>query len=109
MTIDNADLQAKARDHLWMHFARQSVMEDGHGVPIIVCQLHSQVGVIAAVLGELCPDARVAYVMTDGAALPLVLSDLVDDLCRSGLIDVTITEALPHSLRAEVALQATPA
>lgn len=62
-----------------------------HGVPIIVCQLHSQVGVIAAVLGELCPDARVAYVMTDGAALPLVLSDLVDDLCRSGLIDVTIT------------------
>jgi adenosylmethionine-8-amino-7-oxononanoate aminotransferase len=32
----DADLQAKARDHLWMHFARQSVMEDGAGVPIIV-------------------------------------------------------------------------
>jgi adenosylmethionine-8-amino-7-oxononanoate aminotransferase len=31
----DADLQQKARDHLWMHFARQSVMEDGHGVPII--------------------------------------------------------------------------
>ncbi|AAT89043.1 hypothetical protein ATY41_08710 [Leifsonia xyli subsp. xyli] len=30
-----AVLQAKAKDHLWMHFARQSVMEDGHGVPII--------------------------------------------------------------------------
>lgn len=30
-----AALQAKARDHLWMHFARQSVMEEGHGVPII--------------------------------------------------------------------------
>ncbi|MFF1877709.1 aspartate aminotransferase family protein [Leifsonia sp. NPDC058230] len=30
-----AALQAKAKDHLWMHFARQSVMEDGHGVPII--------------------------------------------------------------------------
>jgi hypothetical protein len=30
-----AELQAKAKDHLWMHFARQSVMEDGHGVPII--------------------------------------------------------------------------
>jgi hypothetical protein len=30
-----ADLQRKAKDHLWMHFARQSVMEDGHGVPII--------------------------------------------------------------------------
>lgn len=33
--INEADLQQKAKDHLWMHFARQSVMEDGHGVPII--------------------------------------------------------------------------
>lgn len=32
---DEDALQAKAKDHLWMHFARQSVMEDGHGVPII--------------------------------------------------------------------------
>ena len=31
MTIDDADLQAKARDHLWMHFARQSVMTEGPG------------------------------------------------------------------------------
>jgi adenosylmethionine-8-amino-7-oxononanoate aminotransferase len=30
------ELQQKAKDHLWMHFARQSVMEDGAGVPIIV-------------------------------------------------------------------------
>lgn len=32
---DNAALQQKAKDHLWMHFARQSVMESGGGVPII--------------------------------------------------------------------------
>jgi len=31
-----AELQAMARDHLWMHFSRQSVMTDGPGVPIIV-------------------------------------------------------------------------
>jgi adenosylmethionine-8-amino-7-oxononanoate aminotransferase len=31
-----SELQRKAKDHLWMHFARQSVMEDGSGVPIIV-------------------------------------------------------------------------
>jgi adenosylmethionine-8-amino-7-oxononanoate aminotransferase len=36
LSHDEADLQRKAKDHLWMHFARQSVMEDGHGVPIIV-------------------------------------------------------------------------
>ena len=29
------ELQQKAKDHLWMHFARQSVMESGGGVPII--------------------------------------------------------------------------
>ena len=33
---DDSALQQKAKDHLWMHFSRQSVMEDGHGVPIIV-------------------------------------------------------------------------
>jgi adenosylmethionine-8-amino-7-oxononanoate aminotransferase len=31
-----AELQAMARDHLWMHFSRQSVMSEGAGVPIIV-------------------------------------------------------------------------
>lgn len=30
-----SDLQQKAKDHLWMHFARQSVLEE-QGVPIIV-------------------------------------------------------------------------
>jgi adenosylmethionine-8-amino-7-oxononanoate aminotransferase len=34
-TRSEAELQAAARDHLWMHFARQSVMTDGPGVPII--------------------------------------------------------------------------
>jgi hypothetical protein len=28
-------LQQMAKDHLWMHFARQSGMESGNGVPII--------------------------------------------------------------------------
>jgi adenosylmethionine-8-amino-7-oxononanoate aminotransferase len=32
----DAVLQQKAKDHLWMHFNRQSNMEDGGGVPIIV-------------------------------------------------------------------------
>lgn len=35
-TRSDAELQAMARDHLWMHFSRQSVMTDGPGVPIIV-------------------------------------------------------------------------
>ena len=35
ITLDEADLQQKAKDHLWMHFSRQSVAE-ANGVPIIV-------------------------------------------------------------------------
>ncbi|GHF07267.1 aspartate aminotransferase family protein [Pseudolysinimonas yzui] len=34
-TANDADLQQKAKDHLWMHFTRQSVVEE-HGTPIIV-------------------------------------------------------------------------
>jgi adenosylmethionine-8-amino-7-oxononanoate aminotransferase len=33
--VDHTALQQKAKDHLWMHFSRQSVLEE-HGVPIIV-------------------------------------------------------------------------
>ncbi len=34
-TTDDSQLQRKAREHLWMHFSRQSVLEQ-HGAPIIV-------------------------------------------------------------------------
>ena len=37
------------------------------------------------------PDARVAYVMTDGAGLPIALSDLVATLRARGLVDATVT------------------
>lgn len=61
------------------------------GVPVVVCSLHSQVGVVAAVVRHLRPGARVAYVMTDGAALPLALSDLVHALRERGILDITVT------------------
>lgn len=60
-------------------------------VPVLVGSLHSQMGVAAAVLKHLRPDLRVSYVMTDGAALPLALSDLVADLRDRGLLEGTIT------------------
>ena len=36
MAASETELQAMARDHLWLHFARQSSMTEGAGVPIIV-------------------------------------------------------------------------
>jgi hypothetical protein len=61
------------------------------GLPVVACSLHSQVAVVAAVARHLRPEARIAYVMTDGAALPLALSDLVHTLRQRGVVDVTIT------------------
>jgi len=61
------------------------------GVPVVACSLHSQVGVVAAVLGHLRPDLRVAYVVTDGGALPLALSDLVVQLRERDLLVGTVT------------------
>ena len=59
---------------------------DLDGRPVVACGLHSQVGIVAAVVKDLEPGVRVAYVMTDGAALPLALSDLVADLTDRGIM-----------------------
>jgi hypothetical protein len=61
------------------------------GTPVVACTLHSQVGVVAAVARHLRPDCCIAYVMTDGAALPIALSDLVHDLRAAGVLDATVT------------------
>lgn len=61
------------------------------GVPVVVCGLHSQVGVVAVAFKHLAPGRRLAFVMTDSAALPLALSDLVAELRAKALLDVTIS------------------
>ena len=61
------------------------------GMPVVAAALHSQVPAIAAAFKRARPDGRLAYVMTDGAALPLALSDLVWKLRERDLIDATVT------------------
>lgn len=61
------------------------------GMPVVACTLHSQVPLVAASFLAARPDAQVAYVMTDGAALPLALSDLVVRMRAVGLVHATIT------------------
>jgi len=61
------------------------------GSPVVVCGLHSQVGCVAAAFKHAAPGRRLTYVMTDGGALPLALSDLVADLCAKSLLDATVT------------------
>jgi Protein of unknown function (DUF3866) len=76
------------------------------GTPVVACSLHSQVAVVAAVARHLAPGARIAYVMTDGAALPLALSDLVDALRTRGVIDTTITAG--HAFGGDLEAVAVP-
>ncbi|MCB0975935.1 MAG: DUF3866 family protein [Acidimicrobiales bacterium] len=61
------------------------------GVPVVVAGLHSQVPIVAATLARDLPGTRVAYVMTDGGALPIALSDVVADLRARDLICGTVT------------------
>lgn len=64
---------------------------DLRGTPVVACTLHSQVPLVAAGFRLQRPDARVVYVMTDGAALPLALSDLVDGMRRADVVHATVT------------------
>jgi hypothetical protein len=60
------------------------------GTPVVAAPLHSMIGPVAAG-AKASGVARVAYVMTDGAALPGSLSRLVPRLRDAGLLDGSIT------------------
>jgi hypothetical protein len=69
----------------------QSRLTDLGGMPVVAAGLHSHLPAVAAAFKDAAPGARLAYVMTDGAGLPLALSDLVAALTDRGLIDATLT------------------
>lgn len=62
------------------------------GRPVITLGLHSQLAPAALAFKlEAGPSARLAYCMTDGAALPVVFSQQVQRLRQEGLLDLTVT------------------
>jgi hypothetical protein len=73
------------------HLAELAEVESIDGMPVVVAALHSQLPAVAAAFKAEAPDTRLAYVMTDGAGLPLVMSDLVANLRGCDLLDTTIT------------------
>lgn len=60
-------------------------------LPVVAGTLHSQIAGIAAGVKASAPGARIGYLMTDGGALPIGWSRLVESLRANGLIDVTCT------------------
>jgi hypothetical protein len=60
-------------------------------MPIIVGTLHSMLPAIVEVLKFYSRKIKIAYIMTDGAALPIDFSNIVKNLKKQKLIDSTIT------------------
>ena len=73
------------------HRAAVAACTDLGGLPVVCAELHSMVPVVAAAARAVAGDLRVAYVMTDGGALPLAFSRLAAELRRGGLVAGTIT------------------
>lgn len=61
------------------------------GLPVVVADLHSALAPIVAGVRDRHPDARIAYVMSDGGALPLWMSRTVHALRESGWLAGTVT------------------
>lgn len=71
--------------------AHPEVDEPLPGTPVVACSVHSQVAMVSLAFAAAAPGRRLVYVMTDGAALPLALSDLVAQLCEHGTLAGTVT------------------
>jgi uncharacterized protein DUF3866 len=61
------------------------------GKPVVVASLHSALAPACVAAKTVRPDARVAYVMTEGGSLALGFSRSVADLAERGLLDETVT------------------
>jgi len=61
------------------------------GMPVVCCELHSQMPLVAAALKHKAPEAQAVYIMDDSAALPLSFSQLLPQALEAGLIDSTIS------------------
>ncbi|MEO6020266.1 MAG: DUF3866 family protein [Knoellia sp.] len=70
------------------------VLLDAHSLdamPVVVADLHSALPAIIAGVRLARPQARIAYVMTDGGALPLAFSRAVAGLKEAGWLSATLT------------------
>ncbi|GAA4405174.1 DUF3866 family protein [Fodinibacter luteus] len=65
--------------------------DDLDGMPVVVADLHSALPAVLAGIRHMHPEARVAYVMTDGGALPAAFSRAVAGLTAAGWLAATVT------------------
>ena len=61
------------------------------GMPVIAAPLHSHIPAIAAYVKNLDSKLNISVIISDGASLPLALSDTLRELKQKKLVDSTIT------------------
>jgi len=70
------------------------------GVPVLVAELHSMLPPLALALKDLDPGARIAYLVTDGGALPAAFSRNIIELRNRGVISHVLTSG--HSFGGDI-------
>jgi hypothetical protein len=60
--------------------------EDIAGMPVVALNLHSQLPYVVAGIKAACPQARIVYLQTDGAALPVGFSKIVSIMKQKNFI-----------------------
>jgi len=73
------------------HHAVLADADSVSGLPVVVADLHSALPAILAGLRQQAPGVRVAYLMTDGGALPVAFSHTVAALRDSGWLASSIS------------------
>src|SRR6476620_5359313 len=91
------------------HHATIAEADDLGGMPVVVADLHSALPAILIGLLATDPDLRVAYVMTDGAALPAAFSRTLDALAPSLAGVITVGQAFGGDLEAVTVHTGLPA
>ena len=60
-------------------------------MPVVVCEIHSQLPLVLAGIRARLPRARLAYILTEGGALPGAVSHLLRQIRSRGLVDVVMS------------------
>lgn len=73
------------------HHAVMAEADSLDGLPVVVADLHSALPAVLAGIRAERPEVRVAYLMTDGGALPMAFSRAVAGLTAAGWLAGTVT------------------
>src|SRR4051794_31035789 len=82
------------------YHALMAEVDDLDGMPVVVADLHSALPAVLIGMLATDPDLKVAYVMTDGGALPAAFSRTLDTLAASLAGVVTVGQAFGGDLEA---------